>query len=103
MATIKKQEAVDRIVEAIKKSEWFDLHDYHNEIFPSKPMGEAKAKAHPAQVLKKILAHIDKGLEIEEIVDLWNVVFTRQRNVWFDEEEELLHYEIADESMEYAE
>ncbi len=100
--TIKKKDAVDRIVEAIKQSEWYDLHDYHNELFPAKRINEEKVKANPASFLKKILAYIHAGLEVEEILALWNVVFARQRNVWFDEEEDLVHYQVAGESLEYV-
>ena len=32
------------------------------------------------------------GLEAEEIVDLWNVVFPEDRNVWYDEEAKTIHF-----------
>jgi len=31
-------------------------------------------------------------LDAEEIVDLWNVVFPQDRNVWYDEEAKAIHY-----------
>ena len=36
--------------------------------------------------------HIRSGLEAEEIVDLWNVVFPGDRNVWYNEEDDEIHY-----------
>ncbi len=40
----------------------------------------------PPPVASEIARHIRSGLEAEEIVDLWNVVFPEDRNVWYDEE-----------------
>ncbi|MHC5541359.1 hypothetical protein ACYOEI_24320 [Singulisphaera rosea] len=36
--------------------------------------------------------HIRDGLEAEEIVDLWNVVFPTDRHVWYDEGSRVIHY-----------
>ena len=45
--------------------------------------------------------HVRSGLEAEEIVDLWNVVFPDDRNVWYDEEDDKIHYN--EEAIGYAE
>ena len=37
----------------------------------------------------------------EEIVDLWNVLFPADRNVWYDEQEDKIHY--TEELVGYAE
>ena len=37
----------------------------------------------------------------EEIVDLWNVLFPADRNVWYDEQEDKIHYN--EELVGYAE
>lgn len=34
----------------------------------------------------EIARRVREGLEAEEIVDLWNVVFPEDRQVWYDEE-----------------
>ena len=36
--------------------------------------------------------HIRDGLAAEEIVDLWNVVFPDDCNVWYNEETKAIHY-----------
>jgi len=92
MATITKQQAVDRLTKAVRKAGPDDLAEIHNELFPEKPTTEDKAKEDPSAFVKKIVAHIDNGLEVEEILDLWHVIFPKHRTVWFDEDEGLLHY-----------
>jgi hypothetical protein len=42
---------------------------------------------------------MDKGLEVEEILALWSVVFPKQRRVWFDEDESLVHYDEKTEPV----
>src|SRR5437667_1640286 len=92
MATITKRQAVDRLAEAVKKANPDDLVEIHNELFPEKPTTEDKVKEDSSALVKKILAHIDNGLEVEEILDPWHAIFPKHRRVWFDEDEGLLHY-----------
>ena len=92
MATITKQQAAARLTQAVRKAPPDDLAEIHNELFPEKPTTEDKAKMHRSALVEKIVAHIDSGLEVEEILDLWHVIFPKNRSVWFDEDEGLLHY-----------
>ena len=92
MATITKQQAVDRLTQAVKGAHPDDLVEIHNELFPEKPITEDEARKDLAALVKKIVAHVDRGLEVEEILDLWHVIFPKHRGVWFDEDENLLHY-----------
>jgi hypothetical protein len=102
MATITRQQAVDRLARAVKIARADDLAEIHNELFPEQPVTEAEAKANLAAVLKKVETHIDNGLELEEILDLWNVVFPAHRRVWFDDDE-VLHYDEIVERAAHAE
>src|SRR5581483_11756764 len=92
MATITKRQAVDRLTEAVKEAQPDDLVEIYNELFPEKPITQDKAKKDPSALIKKIAAHIDSGLEVEEVLDLWHVIFPKYRSVFFDEDEGLLHY-----------
>jgi hypothetical protein len=47
-----------------------------------------------------IMNRIQNGLEDEEIVDLWNVVFPKDRNVWYDDETERVHFNEEPEHVE---
>ena len=103
MATITKGQAVDRLTEAVKTAHPDDLAEIHNELFPEKPTTEEEAKADPSALVKEIVAHIDRGLEVEEILDLWHVIFPKHRGVWFDEDECLLHYAEKTERVSQTE
>ena len=102
MATITKQQAVDRLTQAVGKAHPDDLVEIYNELFPEKPTTEDKANEHPSGLVERIVAHIASGLEVEEILDLWNVVFPTQRRVWFDEDEGLIHYQEKIEPVRQA-
>jgi hypothetical protein len=92
MATITKQQAVDRLTQAVKEARPDDLVEIHNELFPEEPATEDAATLDPSALVEKIVSHIDNGLEVEEILDLWHVIFPKYRGVSFDEDECLLHY-----------
>jgi antitoxin component of MazEF toxin-antitoxin module len=93
MATITKHQAVHRLTEAVRKASTDDLVEIYNELFPEKPITEDEAKEDPSTLVQKIVAHIDRGLEVEEILDLRYVILPKHRRVWFDEEEGLIHYD----------
>ena len=93
MATITKQQAVDRLTQAVKKAPPDDLVEIYNELFPEKPINEDEAKKDPSALVKKIVAHIERGLEVEEILDLRYAILPKHRRVWFDEEKGLFHYD----------
>ena len=102
MATITKQQAAARLTQAVRKAPPDDLAEIHNELFPEKPTTEDKAKMHRSALVEKIVAHIDSGLEVEEILDLWNVIFPKHRRVWFDEEDGTIHYDEKIEAVGQA-
>lgn len=93
MATIRKEEAVERLIQAVNVARADDLVEIYYEIFPEVTATQENAEVDSPDVTKKILAHIANGLEVEEILDLWNVVFPAHRNVWFDEDECQLHFD----------
>jgi hypothetical protein len=99
MATITKQQAVDRLTAAVKEAHPDDLVEIHNELFPEKPTTEDEAKADSSALVKKIVAHIGNGLEVQEILDLWNVIFPKHRRVWFDEDDGMIHYDEKSEPV----
>lgn len=102
MAAITKQQAVARLAEAVKKAQPDDLVEIYNELFPEEPTTEDAANEAPSALVKKISAHIDNGLEMEEILDLRHVIFPKHRRVWFDEDEGLIHYDENTEPVGQA-
>lgn len=99
MAAIAKKKAVEALVTEVEKAHADDLVEIHNELFPSEPTTEAEVGHDLAALRTKILEHIKRGLEIEEILDLWNVIFPAHRDLWFDEEKKRLHYEEKAEAV----
>jgi hypothetical protein len=82
------------LAKSVEKTRPAALPEIYAELFPERPAATAPSAADLAQ-------HIRDGLEAEEIVDLWNVVFPADRNVWYDEEDETIHYN--GEAVGYAE
>ena len=85
MPVLSKSDAADRLATRVENAKPSDLVEFYEELFPEKS-GVLGVTA------KDIVVHIRNGLEAEEVVDLWNVVFPRDRNVWYDEVEQTIHY-----------
>jgi hypothetical protein len=93
MPTISEAEAAEKLARGVERAEPSDLAEIYCEIFPQ--------EAPPtAPVASDIAEHIRSGIEPEVIVDLWNVVFPKDRNVWYNEAEGLIHYN--EETFGYA-
>jgi hypothetical protein len=85
MPALPKAEAAEKLATGVEKAKQSDLVEIYSELFPE----EASP---PSPVASEIARHIRGGIEAEEIVDLWNVVFPEDRNVWYDEEAQAIHY-----------
>lgn len=93
MPTISRAEAVERLKQVVKVAHPDDLAEISNELFPEKVISEAFAQKNSATVVKRIVEHFMNGLEAEEIIDLWNVVFPHHQDVSYDDENQRLHYQ----------
>jgi hypothetical protein len=85
MPALSKAEAAERLATEVERAKPSELPEIYAELFP-----ETTPAAPP--VASEIARHIRGGLEAEEIVDLWNVVFPEDRNVWYDEETRAIHF-----------
>lgn len=85
MPALSKVEAAEKLATVVEKAKPSALVEIYAELFPDKPSSTSP-------VANDIVRHIRDGLEVEEIVDLWNVVFPDDRNVWYDEESKTIHY-----------
>jgi hypothetical protein len=85
MPALSKDEAAEKLAEGVEKAKPSNLAEIYAELFPEKPSSTPP-------VASDIAKHIRNGLEAEEIVDLWNVVFPEDRHVWYDEEAKAIHY-----------
>lgn len=92
MPALSTSEAAERLAKVVEQAT--ALSEIYAELFPEKP-----AMATPTAV--DLAQHVRSGLEAEELVDLWNVIFPADRNVWYDEEDEKIRYN--EEAVGYAE
>lgn len=86
MPALSKEQATEKLADAIETARVTALPEIFSELFPERP-----ATAIPSA--RDLARHVREGLEWEEIVDLWNVVFPKDHNVWYDQEDDKLHYE----------
>jgi hypothetical protein len=94
MPTLSTNEAAQRLAKCVEEAKPSTLTEIYAELFPEKT-----AATNPSAT--DLARYVQSGLEAEELVDLWNVVFPEDRNVWYDEEDEKIHYN--EQSLGYAE
>jgi hypothetical protein len=103
MAQISRQQAVQKLAHEVASMRPDDLAEVYNELFPGQPTTEDQARQNKSRLLDRISDHIHRGLQPEEIVDLWSVVFSKDRFVSYDQETDTIRYNEASESVGYAE
>jgi hypothetical protein len=86
MPAISMKEAVERLAQAVEKAAPDDLIEIFAELFPAEGLPDVSG-AQAAALAKQLAERVRTGIEPEEVVDLWNVVFPADRNVSYDEEE----------------
>lgn len=97
MATITKDQAVRRITESVPKLPLEDLVEVYNDIFLEERATEEEVRKNRNSIQNRIDDHIRRGLEIEEILDLWRVFFPQDRNVFYDDETNTIHLDEKEE------
>lgn len=85
MPELTKAEAAEKLAIGVEKAKPSVLPEIYAELFPERAPGA------PA-IASEIATYTRAGLEAEEIVDLWNVVFPADRNVWYNEETRAIHF-----------
>lgn len=91
MSTITLDAAAEKLTHAVEEMHADDLLEFYNEIFPNDPASEEDAYEDVTPLIEQIVDHIGRGLEPEEVVDLWNVAFPKDREVFYNEEDGYLH------------
>jgi hypothetical protein len=91
MATLSIQEAIKELARAVELASSDRLAEIYEELFPEKSAPEVSG-AEERSLAADLAGHVRAGLEPEEVIDLWNVVFPTDRHVHYDEEKELVRY-----------
>lgn len=94
MPALSTNDAAERLAIGIENAKTTALTEIFAELFPERPAASSLSATDLAR-------YVRSGIEAEELVDLWNVVFPEDRNVWYDEEDEKIHYN--EEAIGYAE
>ena len=71
----------------------------YNEVFPNNPYTEEEAHEDVTPLIEQLVHHINSGLEIDVLMELWWLIIPKQHNVWYDEVEDRLHYSEATEAV----
>ena len=85
MPALSTKEAAEKLAKVVEKAKQSTLTEIVAELFPDQHSSTPPAAGDLAR-------RIRNGLEAEEIIDLWNVVFPQDRNVWYNEETKAVHY-----------
>jgi len=85
MSALSIKGAAERLARAVEKAKPSTLGEVYAELYPEQP-----PSAPPP--VGKIAQHIEAGLEAEEIVDLWNVLFPEDHDVYYNEETRAIHF-----------
>ena len=100
MPVVTKDEAVELLIHAVQERLGADeLLEVYREAFPDNACTEEGAQEDVTPLVEELVDHVNGGLKIEEVVDLWGLIFPRHRNVWYDDEEERLHYNEEAEAV----
>jgi hypothetical protein len=91
MAVLSMREATDRLATAVESACSDRLAEIYEELFPNQPAPEVSGNDERS-LAGRLAEHVRSGLEPEEVIDLWKVVFPTDRHVHYDEEGELVRY-----------
>ena len=85
MPQVSKADAVEKLALGVEQAKPSNLPQIYAELFPERAPQAAPTTLEIVQVIRG-------GLGDEELVDLWNVVFPEDHNVWYDEETKSVHF-----------
>lgn len=69
-----------------------DLLQVHNELFPDDQVTREELDADDTPAIEDILNYINSDLAVEDLLDLWNLIYPKHRHVWYDDQAEKFHY-----------
>jgi hypothetical protein len=102
MPDLSPQEAIESLTDAVRGMNPDDLLAFHNTLFPRERKSELSPSDAGASDRRRILEYLGRGLEVEEILDLWTVAFPGTYQVHYDEETQTVHYSEEPEAIELS-
>ncbi|MBV9122224.1 MAG: hypothetical protein JO112_02545 [Planctomycetes bacterium] len=100
MPVITKEQALELLTNEVQKNLAADeLLEVYHEVFLDDPSTEEEVYEDSCPLIEPLVDHINSGLEIDEVMDLWGLIFPKHRNVWYDDEAERIHYNEEAEAV----
>jgi hypothetical protein len=91
MPIVTKDQALERMTREVREGLPPDeLLEVYNEVFRDDRQTEA-ALADPEPLITRLTDRINR-LDVAELADYWGLIFIGHRDIWYDEEDERLHY-----------
>ena len=100
MPVVTKEQALELLTNKVQEKLGADeLLEVYNEVFPDDPSTEEEAHEDVTPLIEQLVAHINSGLEIDVLMDLWALIIPKHRNIWYDEVEDRIHYNEETEAV----
>lgn len=97
MPVISKEQAVERMTRQLEQFAPDELLEVYNELFQKDRRSSAEINGNLAPLVQRLVGYINGDQPIDEIMDLLHLIFPgRYGNVWYDEEDDRIHYDEAD-------
>jgi hypothetical protein len=102
VAEITIPQAIERLTKEVEKHLPPDeIHEIYHELFPRGPVDRSDHSPEATKRrLEQLVAYFHGDRFVEEFVHLWGLIFTTHRDIWYNEEDEVLHY--CDEEAAYS-
>lgn len=94
MPTLTPKDAAARMANDVNDVPDDELRGVYNELFPLDPIQGDTLPRPRDEVIATVRDYLVTSAVPEELVDLWNVMYPEYRDVWYDEDEELMHCEV---------
>jgi hypothetical protein len=89
MPRISPKEAMEKLAQAVEAASPGYLVWIYAELYPEKDRISPETAR---SLLGEMTSYIRNELEIDELLDLWHIVFPKDRNVYYDEVDEVISY-----------
>jgi hypothetical protein len=69
-----------------------EVLEVYNELFPRDRRTGEHAPDGSVPLVQRLVDHINSRVELDEIMELWRLIFLNYRNVWYNEIDDQIEY-----------
>lgn len=100
MPVVTKEQALELLTKEVQEKLGVDeLVEVYNEAFPDHPYTEAAAHQDTTPLIEQLVELIHREQGVDEVMDLWGLIIPKTRNIWYDEEEDRIHFNEETEAI----